>query len=693
MRKIFFAIYFSVFFISINTNAAVTTLEDAALNSKQPKDLQYTNPNEGLPDPNNLEEVISFFKKRFQTANVSTAKEMGDLTKVGTMDIMHSKEYIQELQEQNKSTFEKIYDEAMNRIAKEDNGSAKPSTTTFYTQKVNDFKIENLTPDFAVVNVTLPTGNKIIAPAVEHIPYILTTINMLPSGLIHIDEEITVVANGKKLQNGLIKILPKFSTSRSKVRKKIDIDLLSVSINDEIVPHILEEIGDKIYIKPKEKYTLTPGVYNYKFSYILDRKLWYYDDFTEFYWDISGGYFNLVIGSANAIISIPDGKTFLSQSVLSGFSNKLTPHKSNIFKLANHALGVTSVEPLLPGENMHVLLSLDKNVFLSPDFNRSFAWFINDYGDILFILIGLSAIIISYMISWKYIKKNKTKMSVSFKNSAPAMRYFLKNIFDTKSFVSFLIDLRKKQYIDIQKQDGKIIIIKKTDHMPNLTKGDKKVLNNLFLKHDSVISVSSANTLKFKRAYNDLKTNILKSVKRLNLKLNLSYLFFSVSMLILTEAAISFIGINSWQTAIVLFSSTLSVAFYTYILRRKFSSKILSVIVKILAAIFVCMSILIMSIYVHLITAILIAATILAIYEYSSLFSNKNGLIKSKTKEAENLKQYLEKNIQIISISQEFTNQQANIYALELDVLYSKNDYNKKSYILDIAKELEHALM
>ena len=76
---------------------------------------------------------------------------------------------------------------------------------------------------------------------------------------------------------------------------------------------------------------------------------------------------------------------------------------------------------------MHILVSLDKNVFLSPDINRSFVWFITDYGDILFSVFGLLAVVISYMLSWNYIKKNKSKLSASFKNTAATARYFIYN--------------------------------------------------------------------------------------------------------------------------------------------------------------------------------------------------------------------------------------------------------------------------
>lgn len=694
MRKLFFAICFIVSMIfSFSTFSAVSTITEVEVQQESSKKLDPFQPVEGMPNPNNLEEVISFFKKRFQTVNVSTAEEIGDLNKTNSMNIQHSKEYIENLQKENRSTFEKIYDEAMKRISGEDDSSQTQSQTVFYTQN-QDRLIEEtiLQPDIDVVNVILPNGSKILAPAKEHIPYLLTSINILPTGLIQINEEITVVANNQKLKNGVIKILPKFSRSRAGVKKKLDIDLLSVSINGEEIPYILEEIGDKIYIKPQQKYTLAPGVYNYKFSYLLDRKLWYYDDFTEFYWDVSGSYFNLVIGSANAIVSIADGKNFLSQNVMTGFPSQLSPNRTVVAKLDTNALGFASITPLWPGEGMHILVSLDKDVFLSPDINRNFIWFITDYGDIFFAVLGLLAIVISYMISWNYIKKNKSKLSASFKNTASAARYFVYSVFDKKSFVAHLMELKKKQYIDIQKQDETVLLVKRTDNLSKLSKKEKKALNHLFAGKDSVISATSPNALKFTRAYSELKKLHDSSIKNLNLKLNLGYLMFSIGMLVLVEIAISMLGINPWQTAAVILSSSITIAFYTYMLKKRFNSKILNYIVKCFGSIFILFAILFMSVYIHLISSIIIAVIIYSIFEYSAIFSKRGGLLKNKIKEINNLKTYLENNVSIISISQDFINQQAYIYALDLEKFYAKNDFNKKVYILDDVKKIEALL-
>lgn len=696
MKKHFLAIYFiAAALTSMSANARIIELNDAAKLSDAPKEIILPQP-EGMPDPNNLDEVIKFFRTRFKNASVSTADQLGDLNKINSMDIQHGEEYIRQMQEEKKSTFEKIYDQAMGRLSNTPQEDVRSNETTFYEQSAETqprtSTPQQTAPQIPVVNVTLPTGTNILAPAREHIPYMLASFNILPTGLIQVQEDITVVANGQKLKHGVTKIIPKFSTSRANVRKKLDIQLQSVTVNGKEIPYMLEEIGDKIYVKPRQEYDLKPGVYTYSFKYLLDRKLWYYDDFAEFYTDVAGSYWNLVITSANAIVSIPDGKNFLTQNLMVGAPGRLSHRRAVITSLDQNALGFSSTTPLLPGEGMHVLVSLDKNTFIEPGWSRQFAWFITDYGDVLFALAGLAAILISYMLSWNYIKKNKSRLQVRFKRTAPALRYLLNGVYDKTSFVSALLEFFRYQIIDIQKENGTIILIKKTDNLAPLSSSEKKAVNQLFPGEESVISFTDANALKFRRADSALHKGMLRLLKLLSLQLNIGYLLFSAGMLLLSEIAIAQLAVNPLQTAVVLISATATIAFYIWIAKRRFQSKPLNYTVKSIAVLFIVFAILLMSIYIRLVSALLIGAMVYIIFEYSELFNKRSGLMKAKIKEAEDLRRYLSENAANINLGREFAAQQANIFALDLSHDYPLNEQNHHVYKLNLAAELAERL-
>ena len=690
MKKLFLTICFSLVLANLPAAARIVEIKDVTSIPKEPVPIDMTAP-EGLPDPNNTEEVIAFFRDRFNNASVSRAENLNDLNQSNAVDVQHSTEYIRQMQENSKSTFEKIYDQAIGRITDTPKDDVLASGTRFFelaSEQNPSSATELQRPDVPVVNAVLPTGRRLLVPAREHIPYMLSSFNILPTGLIQVTEDITVVANGQKLKHGVTKILPKYSKSRSGVRKKLDIQLLSVTINNQKIPYVLEEIGDYIIIKPQQKYVLQPGVYNYSFKYLLDRKLWYYDDFTEFYWDVTGSYLNLVITSANAIVSIPDGKNFLTQNVLTGYPNRLSHNRAMIASLDNNALGFASTLPILPGEGMHILVSLDKNVFLEPGIGRRFVWFVTDYGDILFALAGLAAVLISYMLSWQYLKRRGTKSNISFRLTAPILSYLSNNSFDKTAFGAALLELYRKNIIDIQKQDQNILLIKKTDDLSALSRSEKKAVNNLFVGKDSVLSATLPNALKFKRAANAMEKGTKVFLKLFSLQLNVGYLVFSIGMLILTEIAIAMLGINPLQTGLVLFSGTLTVAFYLWILKRRFKSKAVNYTVKILGGIFILFAVLLMGIYIKLISAFFLVATVYTIFEYSELFTKRNNLLKMRNKDCEELRNYLETHAQTIAHGHEFAAQQANIFALNLRPFYPINNDIARIYKLDIVAEI-----
>lgn len=106
---------------------------------------------------------------------------------------------------------------------------------------------------------------------------------------------------------------------------------------------------------------------------MLDRKLWYYKDRNEFYWDVTGSFWNLVVSQAVATVRLPVDVNPLGQSMFIGYPPKnLTDRYSTITKdRRTNALGFTATTPLFAGEGMHILISIPKAGFIEPDFNKN----------------------------------------------------------------------------------------------------------------------------------------------------------------------------------------------------------------------------------------------------------------------------------------------------------------------------------
>ena len=692
MKKSFFLFSLVIFCFSLCTaQAAVSTLGQAAEMRKETKSVTQI-PQNALPDPDNVEEVRAFFKERFENAVVSTAEEIGDLGMASAINIQHSAEYIAQMQEEKKSVFEKIYDKMMGRIDEPQKVEFSPETIFYELAKEEEHQNAILRPDIAVVKVKLPNNKEVLAPAQEHIPYLLASYHILPTGSVEVVEDIVVVANGQKLKNGFIKLMPKRTKSRAGVEKKIEIELLDVTINGKPVEHKLIETGKDIMIAPKEKYSLTPGVYTYRYHYLLDRKLWYYDDFTEFYNDVTGSYLNLVITSANAIVSVPDGRTFHSQVVMIGRAQNLSNNRAVVASLDQNALGFASSTPLNSGEGMHILVSLDKDIFLKPSLSQRFIWLIGDFGDVLFALVGLLCIFISYYLSFKNMKKTASGSNISLKHTAALNRYILQNKYDTRVFVSALLDLVRYKMIDIASDKGEYVIIKKTDRLKNVPASLKSIVQTLFLRDESSVEINAKNALKFDRAKNKHAKRLKMYFSYLKWSSNISYLLFSLGMLVLTVIAISYLAINPWETMFILSAAVATLAFYLWVFNHTYQNKKIKYLMKTLSGIFTGLTILFLSVYIHLLAAVFLSIALYVILMYSKMFLNYGGLIRSKVLELEKLKQYLKDNASKIASSFEFEKQQADIFGFELEELYPLNEQNQNVYRLSLAKAIQERL-
>lgn len=80
------------------------------------------------------------------------------MDKPSSVNMQHSDDYIAKMNEKNKSFFERIYDEAINRISSGDTrprGDAQSSGTRYIELKQDDMQ-QFQAPDFPVVTVEFP---------------------------------------------------------------------------------------------------------------------------------------------------------------------------------------------------------------------------------------------------------------------------------------------------------------------------------------------------------------------------------------------------------------------------------------------------------------------------------------------------------------------------------------------------------
>ena len=710
MKKLFLAVCFSFIFSDVwaATHTMASMAEAQSASNANPletsKKLIEERQRFRTMSP---EEMQEYLKERLDQVVINELDKSDGLGGNGAVNVQKSEAQKELEAQQNKSIFEKIYDKAMNNLI--DTSKPRPAAKIYTDDKIS---LQNMQPQAAVeaqqmqnyqnaqrqawlnsnvnmIDILLPPyRQKTLVPAQEHIPYLFSRIELLPDGLVRLTDTIVVVANGNKLKESIYRAFPKFVIDRSGERQKVDFNLLNVSINGTPVDYKLSDRNNYIFMEPAQKFELSPGVYEYQFDYTIDNQIFSYDEFDEFYWNLTGSVWNLVISRAGAAVILPPNTKTLGQIALSGYPGYWRDDTIAFTQEQDNVLGFVSQTPLFIGQAMNIVISLPKGSVSNVSWSKMFLRFVNANGDILFSAMGLIAIALSYLVSWNYIRKSKNKPLKSIYKNSSLLRYFAKGVIDKKSFAAFLLELYRKNIIDIEENDNNILLVKKTDNLSSLTKPEKKALHFLFGNDEAILNINSFSALKINKAIEFMQKNTNKQIRQLNFRLNIGYLLFSIGMLLFAEAAIAFLNYDFAYNFMFLVFTTCMLVFCLWLFQQKFTPKWKNTTSHIAAVLLACITAFVMLAIVNLWTVIIIAVTLVVIQEFSKLYAQRNGLLSAYVKEAQNFAALLKSKADAICLGKDFAHNQAAILALDLEECYPPLEQNKNIYKLDIISKL-----
>lgn len=630
---------------------------------------------EELPDINDKKAIQKYLEKRIKITTIANINE-NEVATPSSTSIVNLDE-LKKKQEKTLSAYDKIYQDSLNR-AKDMNSTINEDLELqgrFYRPVEYNEEPQKFIPDFPYVMVKLSDEREIMAPAEEHIAYMLSTINIAPTGLVDLTEEFVIVSNNETFPQGFFRILPKYSCIAKDECRRIDLTLKSVTINGEEHPYKITENGNKLYIEPKKPINIPTGIYTYRFNYLIDRLIWNHDDFDEMYWDLTAKTLISVVGSANAVVILPSGETFMGQNaIVSTTKNDILPNRATIAHLSENAIGIADTEALAQGDDLHIYIALEKGTLTPPDFSKKYSWFIQDYGVNLFALLALLAIFISYKVSSVQMRKNLDKTQVKLKKTPSIFRILNSNIYDVRSFGAELLNLYAKNVVDLNSKENTAVLIKKTDDLKKLSKTEQKLMNILFPNTETVLPANKEAKLKLLRAYKYLQLNTIKTFSLYKLRLNALYLLFSLGMLTFGIICSSFTAVNPLHTFLVIISCTIIIFLLIVLFNYTGNNKYLALSLKTISVFLILFISGLLNIYTSKIYAVIIILTILLIISYYKLFSRRSGLLKNKIKETEEYKTYLTKNTDIEMTKKDFKTKLPYIFAFGIEDKYQGVD-------------------
>ncbi|MBR1373859.1 DUF2207 domain-containing protein [bacterium] len=689
MKKFFLTILLITFLLTPHhTSAAVRSASEppqAFSTNQRENDKSLKKLYQEIPDLADKEALRQYLEQRLKVAKKANVKP-GEISSPNATSIIDL-ETLNKKQQKTLSAYEKIYEESLKRIT--DTHAPLNADTkidgTFY-EHIKNTDTPAYVPDFPYVTIKLSDQREIIAPAEEHIPYMLTTIKIEPTGLMNVTEEFIFVSNNDAFPAGFFRILPKYGYTHNGSRRRFDISLQSVTINDKPYPYHITEVGNHLYVEPQKNLNLPTGIYTYRFNYLIDRGIWFYDEFDELSWDITAKTLRNVVGSANALIILPADKDFLAQNAIVSTAQDLFPNRVTITSLGKNVLAFADTEALAVGDDIHLFITLNKGTLLPPSMLQKYLWFIQDYGAVFFALLSLLAIWIAFRISLRQIHLNKDKTRANLKRTPALFRLINSNKLDHRSLLAEMLDLTAKNIISLQKINNTAVAIKKTDNLKKYSTSTKKLVKLLFPATETVLPATPLSLLRLQRAQKYLQRQTLHTYNLYKLKLNSLYILFSAAMLICGIIAASVIAVNPLHTFIVIFICTLFMLPYVWLLSLHFRTKINTFLIKTLAVISIMGIAAWMAIYTSYTYAALIFVSLAVIIFYARAFSKRSGLLRNKIKETEEYKSYLQKNPELAVTAKDFTLRLPYIYAFEIEHKY------KNIETLEIITNFNHLL-
>ncbi len=347
--------------------------------------------------------------------------------------------------------------------------------------------------------VFLATFLLVMAPCVDAKEAILSyhsDISIDESGLIDVVEHISVQAGGYDIRRGIYRDFPTQYFGPLLTKRKVPFDVVSIKRNGKRSPYHIERLnnGVRIYIGSAD-FLLPLGRHDYEIHYQTNDQLGYFDEYDEFYWNVTGTGWKFEIQQASVSVSLPnDGhEKIMSQQFWTGYQGQ-TEQKAQTNNQAG-VLGFKTTESLQPYQGLTIGIQVPKGVFLPA---KKDPWgFIAD--NLPWLITGFLFLfyLAYYLRAWHMYGRDPEAGVIIPRFRAPkglspaAVRYIDRETIDEKSLSVALISLAYKKILTI-KQTEKSFYLKPTGEKnhSHLSRGEKNVRSKLFGSKSSSVKIT-----------------------------------------------------------------------------------------------------------------------------------------------------------------------------------------------------------
>ncbi len=382
---------------------------------------------------------------------------------------------------------------------------------------------------------------------------------------LDIAEKITADCGNLQGKHGIFRILPEQINITDGTKIKTPVELVSVTdfsgrnlnfseSRSSSQKTVTWKIGD-----PNET---VQGVNEYEIRYKVKNAIRFSDsNFDEFYWNLSGNFWDLEIDNFHAKIIFPERVNDKNSTVdyYTGSVGSKSKDLAQYFWSAPNVLEFQSTGVLEIGQGITASVIFPKNIFIpyEPGF-----W--ENYGALFFFIIPITVFFLCFFIWRKYGKDPKVDKTIIPEYEVPGnlspmeLGSLMKNGTISNSYITAeIINLAVKGALTIKETNEKILFLNSKDYELtrtgntevelNLNSVQKIILENIFAS-GNIVKLSSLKD-KFYKVLKEIKDGVVNNLKEKNL-IVVSGRYWQIGFLVVGIFAIFIFVIISMEISI-----------------------------------------------------------------------------------------------------------------------------------------------
>jgi uncharacterized membrane protein YgcG len=325
----------------------------------------------------------------------------------------------------------------------------------------------------------------------ERITSFDSAITVARDGTLDVVETIAVHSEGIEIHHGIYRDFPTSYADQNGHDYRIGFRVVDVQRDGQAEPYHTAGMsnGQRIYIGSRNV-TLSPGDYTYRLHYQVTRELGFYDAHDELYWNVTGNGWVFPIESATATVTLPE-KIDTSEIGVEAYTGPQGAQGRAYAAKADadgHA-SFNTTRPLGSYEGLTIVVTFPKGIVDEQAAKRGRA-LINlpsldaDAPANRVALLIILVVLAYYVTTWYFVGRDLPKGVVVPQWIPPeglspaALRYIVKEGFDTKTLTAAIISLAVKRYIKIMENDG-LLSLSKTYTLKPLVPKDEVLIRRM----------------------------------------------------------------------------------------------------------------------------------------------------------------------------------------------------------------------